>query len=296
MDASPELSRTAARRGPAELGRFLEIQNLGLNVPFALAFVLVAADGLPRALPFALIVLAFVAARNAGHAFNRWVDRDLDAANPRTADRALPSGRLTPGFALGVTAASSAVVLLCAGLLNPLALALAPVALALVLGYSYTKRYSTLTTAFLGLVEAITPAAAFVALDARLPLAALLAVGAVFAWGTAFETVHSLGDLASDRILGLRSIPARLGERRSVVLVAALHGAALSLLAAFGLAEGLRWPYDVALAAIAVGVAATDLRLAGSPAQARIPFRRHFLFAAIFLLGVAVALFVPLPP
>ncbi len=295
MAAAGELARTPARPGWGELGRFLEIQNLGLNVPFALAFVLVAADGLPRLLPFALIVVAFVAARNAGHAFNRWVDRRLDAANPRTSDRALPAGRLSPGFALGVTAGSSAVVFLCAALLNPLALALAPVALALVLGYSYTKRVSALTTAFLGLVEAITPAAAFVALDGRLPLAAWLAVAGVLAWGTAFETVHSLGDLASDRALGLRSIPARLGERRSVALVAALHGAALVLLAAFGAAEALRWPYFAALAAIAVGVLATDRRLAARPEEVRSPFRRHFLFAAIFLLGVAVAIFAPLP-
>jgi 4-hydroxybenzoate polyprenyltransferase len=278
-----------------ELGRFLEIQNLGLNVPFALAFVLVAADGLPPAWPFLLIVVAFVAARNAGHAFNRWVDRRLDAANPRTADRALPSGRLSPTFALGVTVASSGAVVLCAGLLNPLALALAPVALALVLGYSYTKRLAAWTTVVLGLVESITPAAAFVALDDRLPPAALLAVAGVLAWGTAFETVHSLGDLSSDRALGLRSIPVRLGERRSIALVAALHAVALALFAAFGVAEGLRAPYFLGLGAIAVGVAATDRRVAVRPSEVRTPFRRHFLFAGIFLAGVVLAIFLPWP-
>lgn len=278
-----------------ELGRFLEIQNLGLNVSFALAFVFVASGGLPRPLPFALVVVAFVAARNAGHAFNRWTDRDLDAANPRTASRALPGKRLSPAFALGVTALSSGVVLLAAALLNPLALALAPVALAIVLGYSYTKRISSLTTAFLGLVQAITPAAAFVGLDGRLPLPALLAVGGIFAWGTAFETVHSLGDLESDRGLGLRSIPVRLGERRSVRLVTALHAVALALLAAFGVAEGLRLPYYVALVAIAVGVAFTDRRLTTDLRAIRRTFERHFLFAALYLAGVAVAVFVPWP-
>jgi 4-hydroxybenzoate polyprenyltransferase len=278
-----------------ELGRFLEVQNLGLNIPFALAFVVVAAAGLPRLVPFALIVVAFVAARNAGHAFNRWADRAIDAANPRTASRALPRGRLSPRFALGTTAASSAVVLLAAWLLNPLALALAPVALALVLGYSYTKRVSSLTTAFLGLVEAITPAAAFVALDARLPVAALLAVGGIFAWGTAFETVHSLGDLESDRAMGLRSLPARLGPRKAVALVVALHSAALALLAAFGYAEGLRLPYYLALVAIAVGVVLTDRQLASGPREVRPMFERHFVFAALFLVGVVVAVFVPWP-
>ena len=278
-----------------ELGRFLEIQNLGLNVPLALAFVLIAAGGLPRPVPFALVVVAFVAARNAGHAFNRWTDRALDAANPRTAARALPRGRLSPGFALAVTAASSLVVLVAAALLNPLALALAPVALALVLGYSYTKRVSALSTAFLGLVQAVTPAAAFVALDADLPLAALLAVGGVFAWGTAFETVHSLGDVESDRSLGLHSLPVTLGVRRSVGLVGALHATALVLLAGFGVVERLRPAYFVALAAMAVGVAVTDRRLARNPGDVRPTFRLHFLFAAIFLAGVAVAVFLPAP-
>ena len=278
-----------------ELGRFLEIQTLALNVPFAIAFVFVAAAGLPRLLPFALVVVAFVAARNAGHAFNRWTDRELDAENPRTALRALPAGRLSPRFALVTTAGCSAVVLLAAGLLNPLALELAPVALALVLGYSYTKRFSSLSTAFLGLVQAVTPAAAFVALDARLPLAALLAVGGVFAWGTAFETVHSLGDLSSDRKLGLRSLPVRLGAQRSVALVAALHGSALALLALFGLAEGLRLPYYLALVAIGIGVVLTDRQLASNVQDVRPTFQRHFLFAALYLAGVAVAVFVPWP-
>jgi 4-hydroxybenzoate polyprenyltransferase len=276
-----------------ELGRFLEIQNLGLNVPFALAFVLVAAAGLPKPVPFAFVVVAFVAARNAGHAFNRWADRDLDAVNPRTASRALPRGRLSPGFALAVTAASCAVVVAAAALLNRLALELAPVALALVLGYSYTKRFSSLSTAFLGLVEAITPAAAFVALDGRLPLAALLAVGGVFAWGAAFETVHSLGDLDSDRALGLRSLPVRVGARNAVALVMFLHAAALGFFVAFGLAEGLRPPYFVALALIVVGVVLTDHRLARRPTETHLPFRRHFLFAALFLVGVALAIFLP---
>ncbi len=284
-----------AAPGPrlVELGRFLEIQNLGLNVPFALAFLLVAARGLPGAVPFALVVVAFVAARNAGHAFNRWTDRTLDAANPRTAGRALPAGRLSPAFALGATVASSAVLLVAAALLNRLALELAPVALALVLGYSYSKRWSTWSTVYLGLVEAITPAAAFVAIAAHLPPAAWLAVLAILAWGTAFETVHSLGDLDSDRALGLRSIPVRLGRWASAVVVAVLHAAALVLLAAFGAAERLGLPYDLALAAIAALVALSDLALLRGRAATASSFRRHFLYAGLFLFGVAAALFLP---
>ncbi len=279
-----------------ELGRLLEIQNLGLNLPFAVAFLLLAARGLPSLWVVLLVVVAFVAARNAGHSFNRWADRRLDAQNPRTRGRALPSGRTSPTFALAVTAVSGAVLIGVAYLLNPLAFLLSPIALALVLGYSYTKRVTALTTAFLGLVEGVVPAAVFIAVTGTLPAAVLLAVGGLLAWGTAFETIHSLGDVDSDRALGLRSLPVRLGVPASVRLVPVLHAAALVLLALFGLALGLPVPYYVGLAAMAVLAGITDRRLALAPTSARVPFERHFAMGAIYLLGVVLALFLPLGP
>lgn len=278
------------------LGRFLEIQNLGLNLPFAVAFLFVAADGLPHLLTVGLVIIAFVAARNAGHSFNRWVDRHLDAANPRTRDRALAAGRTSPRSALAFCAASAAVMVAAAYFLNPLAFVLAPVALALVLGYSYTKRVTTFTTAFLGLVEAITPAAVFIAVEGELPLVALWAVGGLLAWGTAFETIHSLGDLESDRALGLFSVPRRLGVERSVVLVPVLHAAGLALLVGFGIALGLTAPYYVGLVGMAALVAITDRALAARPTEARVPFRRHFAMSSLYLAGTAVAVFVPIGP
>ncbi len=287
---------SAARPGPAgELGRFLEIQNLGLNLPFALAFLFLAARGLPSLTTTALLVLAFVAARNAGHSFNRYADREQDARNPRTRGRALVTGRLSPGFALAFTAGSAAVLFVAAALLNLLALALAPVALALVLGYSYTKRVTWLTTVYLGLVESITPAAAFVGVTGTLPAAVLLAVAAIVLWGTAFETIHSLGDLPSDVALGLRSLPARFGVRRSVALVPALHAGALALLAAFGATEHLGVAYFAALGVMGILAARTDRVLALHPEEARRPFRAHFALGAVFLAGVLLALFVPVP-
>ena len=286
----------APRSGARELGRFLEIQNLGLNLPFALAFLLLAANGLPSLWTFALVVVAFVAARNAGHSFNRYADRAFDARNPRTRDRLLPSGRASPAFALTFAAASAAVFLVAAYLLNPLAFVLAPVALAVIFGYSYTKRVTSFTTAFLGIVEAITPGAVYIAVRGTLPVPVLLAVGGLLAWGTAFETIHSLGDLASDRELGLRSLPARLGEERAARLVPVLHAVALGLLALFGAAEGLPIPYDVALIAMAVLAAITDRALLRRPTATRVPFERHFALGAIYLAGVAVAIFVPIGP
>lgn len=279
--------------GIRELGKFLEIQNLGLNLPFALAFLFAAARGLPRWNTFLLVIVALLAARNAGHAFNRWTDRALDAANPRTLDRALVTGRLSAGFAIALTAANAAILVGAAALLNPLALALAPVALVLVLGYSYTKRYTSATTVVLGLVEALVPAGVFIAVTGTLPEAGVVAVFAILAWGTAFETVHSLGDVATDERLGLFSLPRRLGVRASVTLVAALHAVALVLFALFGILERFTFPYTGALAGMAVIAAFTDIALARHVDRVRAAFERHFLLASIFLIGVALSLSFP---
>jgi 4-hydroxybenzoate polyprenyltransferase len=276
-----------------ELGRFLEIQTLGLNLPFAVAFLLVASGGRPSLVTVGLILVAFVAARNAGHSFNRWLDRELDAANPRTRGRALPSGRLSPSSALAIAVGSAAVVLVAAFFLNPLAFYLAPVALALVFGYSYSKRLSSLTTTYLGFVEAIVPGAVYVAVRGALPLASFFAIGALFAWGTAFETIHSLGDLESDRALGLPTLAVRFGPARSIGLVAALHAGGLALLVTFGLASRLGPAYFLGLAGMAAIVLVTDHALAQRPSEAKVPFERHFLLSLVFLAGTAIALYLP---
>ncbi len=292
MTESPPAPQGAARA----LGRFLEIQTLGLNLSFALAFLLLASNGRPNPWTVLWILVAFVAARNAGHSFNRWADRRLDAQNPRTKDRALVTGRYSSGFALGFCAANAAVLVVAAYLLNPLAFVLAPVALAIVLGYSYTKRFTSFTTAFLGLVQAVTPAAVYIAVTGTLPLVALWAVFAMLAWGTAFETIHSLGDVDSDRALGLFSVPVRWGVTASVRLVSALHAVALVLFAVYGLALHLTTPYFVALLLMAILVALTDRDLARNPTNARIPFQRHFALSVLYLIGVAFAVFVPIGP
>jgi 4-hydroxybenzoate polyprenyltransferase len=277
----------------AELGRFLEIQNLGLNLSFALAFLLVAAGGLPSLRTFVLVVIAFVAARNAGHSFNRWADREQDRANPRTQGRALVTGRFSERFALALVAANGLLLGLAAFFLNPLALLLAPVALVLILGYSYTKRLGWGTTVYLGLVEAITPAAAFVAVQGTLPWEAWAAVLGMLLWGTAFETVHSLGDVESDRRLALSSIPAQFGVTTSTRAVAVLHALSLGSFALFGALAHLRGPFFVALAAIGLLAARADGRLIRSPSGVVGPFRTHMILGGVFLVGVAVAVFLP---
>ena len=283
-------------RPARDLGRFLEIQTLGLNLAFAFAFLLFASNGRPSLWALLWIVVAFVAARNAGHSFNRWADRRLDAANPRTRDRALVTGRYSPTFALAFCGANAALLVLAAYLLNPLAFVLAPVALVLVLGYSYTKRVTTFTTAFLGLVQAITPAAVYIAITGTLPAVALIAVGAMLAWGTAFETIHSLGDVESDRALGLFSVPVRFGVSASVRLVLVLHAVALVLFALFGLTLHVTVAYYLALVAMTILVAITDRDLARNPLSSRVPFERHFALSAFYLVGVALVVFLPLGP
>jgi 4-hydroxybenzoate polyprenyltransferase len=281
-------------RGPlAEFGKYLEIQNLGLNLPFAIAFLLVAARGLPPWNVTLLVVVAFIAARNAGHSFNRWADRSFDAANPRTQDRALVTGRYSERFALAIAFGSAAILFVAAALLNVLALALAPIALVILFGYSYTKRYSLLTTPFLGLVEAITPAAAYVAVTASLPVAALVAVLAILAWGTAFETIHSLGDMETDARLGLHSLPLRLGTRRSLGLVIGLHAMALALFVLYGRLASLGLLFDVGVGAMGVVVAVTDWQLVHAPELTHRAFVRHFLLSGLFLAGVVLALAAP---
>jgi 4-hydroxybenzoate polyprenyltransferase len=291
--ADPPVS-APPRSAAAEFGRFLEIQNLGLNLPFALAFFLTASSGHPSPLTLLWIVIAFVAARNAGHAFNRIVDREYDRQNPRTRGRALVTGRYSTGFAIAVVVASSAALLVAAYLLNPLALLLAPVALLLVFGYSYTKRFTALTTVFLGVVEGIPPAAIYIAVRGDLPLVALAAVGALVCWGTAFETVHSLGDVEADRAAGLASIPVRIGLRRSVMLIPMMHALAFVLFAAFGLLAGLAAPFYLGLALMAVVTGVLDWQVGRDPTHIVRPFRLHMALGAIFLVGVVVALYLPL--
>ncbi|MCI4329381.1 MAG: putative 4-hydroxybenzoate polyprenyltransferase [Thermoplasmata archaeon] len=281
-------------RGPAaEFGRFLEIQNLGLNLPFALAFLLTASSG--RSSPWTIlwIVVAFVSARNAGHAFNRIVDREYDRQNPRTRGRALVTGRYSTRFAVLVVIVSSAALLVAAYLLNPLAFALAPVALLAVFGYSYTKRFTALTTVFLGVVEGIVPAATYIAVRGDLPSVALAAVAALVCWGTAFETVHSLGDVESDRAAHLASIPVRIGVPRSVALIPALHAVALGFLVLFGVLASLSLWFFAGVAVMAVVTATLDLWVARDPGQTARPFRLHMALGAIFLVAVALALYLP---
>ena len=208
-------------------------------LPFALTGAVLAARGWPPARVLGWIVVCMVAARSAAMAFNRLADHELDAANPRTAVRALPRGELTRTFVLSFTVISAAVFLLGAGMLNRLALELSPVALAVVLLYSYMKRVTRWSHLVLGLALGIAPAAAWIAVRGSLDARAVLLTGIVLLWVGGFDVLYACQDFEHDRRVGLFSVPAAFGLRGAFAIARGMHlGMAVLLfllLHAFGL-------------------------------------------------------------
>jgi 4-hydroxybenzoate polyprenyltransferase len=227
---------TARRRGPlATLGTVLgmiKIEHTLFALPFAFLGMILAAEGLPSLSTAGWIVVAMVGARSAAMGFNRLADRRIDAENPRTATRALPAGAVSPAAVALFVAASSVLLVLAAWRLNPLALALSPLALAIVLGYSYTKRFTWASHLVLGLALAGAPLGAWIAVRGDVSAAAFALAGAVLLWVAGFDVLYALQDLDFDRRRGLHSIPARFGVRGALILSALLHAGVLALLAA----------------------------------------------------------------
>jgi 4-hydroxybenzoate polyprenyltransferase len=183
------------------------------------------------------ILVCMVCARTSAMAFNRWADRDIDAKNPRTRGRHVPSGKVTAGEALALAVVSGVGFLGAAATLGFWPGALAPAVLAVLLGYSYTKRFTWAAHAWLGVALALAPGGAWLAMGARPVLGIVLLMVAVMTWLLGFDALYSLQDEAFDRGAGLQSIPARFGAARTlsisalshVVTVAALAGCGLSL-------------------------------------------------------------------
>jgi 4-hydroxybenzoate polyprenyltransferase len=201
-------------------------------LPFALCGAMLAASGLPPAHQLLWIVIAMLAARSAAMAFNRLADAAIDAANPRTRTRALPAGQLSPAFVTTFVVASCAIFILAAAQLNRLTLWLSPVALAVLLLYSYTKRFTRWSHLVLGFALGIAPAAAWIAVRGSLDPRILLLTGAVTFWVAGFDILYACQDFQFDRDAGLHSIPRHLGIRRSLWIARAFHVIMLLLLIA----------------------------------------------------------------
>ncbi len=209
----------------------IKIEHTLFALPFAFLGMILAAGGWPAWRTVFWIVVAMVGARSAAMAFNRLVDRRIDAANPRTATRALPAGLVAPGAVAAFTAASAGLLVLAAWRLNPLTLALSPVALGILFLYSYTKRFTWGAHLVLGLALAGAPLGAWIAVRGDVQATPLLLAGAVLTWVAGFDVLYALQDLEFDRRTGLYSIPARFGVIGALWISAVLHAGTLVLLA-----------------------------------------------------------------
>jgi len=222
-----------------ETTEMIAFKHTVFALPFAvIALVTAAAPGWPLARIWLWVAVAMVSARTAAMAFNRLADHHIDADNPRTAGRALPTGRLSRRFTWLVTAASSAVFIVAAANLNALCLVLAPPALAVLLGYSYAKRFTAASHLWLGLALGVAPIGAWIAVTGRPELPALVLAGAVCLWVTGFDVIYSLQDEGYDRDHALHSLPVRLGGRRSLELARVSHLLAFCGFSAFAFAAG----------------------------------------------------------
>lgn len=211
----------------------IKIEHTLFALPFAFLGALAAANGLPSLWTVLWITVAMVGARSAAMAFNRLVDRDFDAANPRTTMRAIPAGLVGVTFVRVFTIASALLFVVAAAMLNWLALALSPVALASVLGYSYTKRFSSLSHIALGWALSIAPAGAWIAVRGTLGVEPLLLSLAVLLWTAGFDILYACQDADFDRGAGLHSIPSRLGVARALWVARGLHALMFVALVAF---------------------------------------------------------------
>ena len=208
-------------------------------LPFALCGAMLAAKGLPTAHQLAWIIVAMVTARSAAMAFNRLADASIDAANPRTRTRALPSGTLTPRFVAAFVTVSCAVFVLAAWQLNRLTLLLSPVALAVVLLYSYTKRFTRWSHLVLGFALGIAPTAAWIAVRGSFDPRILLLTAAVTFWVGGFDVLYACQDCEFDQQAELHSVPRYFGIAQSLWIARALHVLMLLLLATLVLTFGL---------------------------------------------------------
>jgi 4-hydroxybenzoate polyprenyltransferase len=201
-------------------------------LPFALTGAMLAARGWPSAWQLGWILVAMVAARSAAMAFNRLVDAAYDAQNPRTRMRALPAGILSKQFVAGFVVISSAVFIFSAAELNRLCLILSPLVLAILLFYSYTKRFTRWSHLVLGFADAIPPAAAWIAVRGSLDWRILPLVGAVTFWVGGFDVLYACQDYEFDCRQGLHSLPRFLGVKHALLAARLFHGIAFALLVA----------------------------------------------------------------
>lgn len=218
----------------------IKFEHTLFALPFALLGAVLAADGFPSLWQLIWITVAMFGARSAAMTFNRIIDRDIDAKNPRTADREIPSGKLSIGFAWAFLYVSIALFELASWMLNWLTFALSPIALISVLGYSYAKRFTAFAHIMLGWALCISPTAAWIAvrgtIDSPIPLVLSLIV---LLWTSGFDVMYACQDHEYDKKAGLHSIPARFGIARSLWIARIFHLTAFAAIISLYFLTGL---------------------------------------------------------
>lgn len=208
----------------------IKFEHTVFALPFAIMSAFIASGGIPEYSKLGWILVAMVGARSCAMAFNRLADAEIDSENPRTATRAIPAGMITKA-AVGVfTLISAGLLVVAAWRLNPLAFALSPVALAVIMGYSYTKRFTSLSHFWLGLSLSISPVGAWIAIKGQFDFTPIVLCCVVLLWTAGFDIIYACQDVNFDKKHGLHSIPARIGIRWALWLSSALHIIAVGLL------------------------------------------------------------------
>ena len=234
----------------------IKFEHSVFALPFAITGALLAArasqNGWPSLRQIAWIVVAMVAARSAAMTINRIVDLRYDRENPRTSKRALATGDLSVSFAWVFTIVAVGLFFVAAWQLNRLALELAPVALAILFFYSFTKRFTNWSHLFLGLALGISPAAAWIAVTGGLDLRILILCAAVTLWVGGFDVLYACQDIDYDLRAGLFSVPKRFGIAQALLIARAMHVGVVALLAWLAASFALPWPAWLGIAVVAV--------------------------------------------
>jgi 4-hydroxybenzoate polyprenyltransferase len=265
-------------------------------LPFAFSgAALAAAETGITAVQLLWITLAMIGARNAAMGFNRLADHRLDARNPRTANRELPSGRLGRTAVWCFTLSLSALFVFAAFQLNRWCGWLSPVALAITFVYSYSKRFTWTSHLILGLSLAMAPVGGWLAVRGEFDAVAWLLGGAVLLWVAGFDVIYACQDIEFDRRAGLHSIPSRFGRRRALAAARLLHAAALAVLAAVGVLAGLHPVYWAGWTVIC-GLVVWQHRLVRPDDLSHVGiafFNMNGAISAVYLISILAALLLP---
>ena len=279
---------------PALLG-LVRFKHTVFALPFALAGALLARLEWPSAATIGWILLAMAGARSLAMALNRLIDARIDAANPRTAGRELPSGRLRPAQVAWFSAASLAALLIAVSRLPEITWYLWPVPVAGFVIYPYTKRFTWACHLFLGLVIGLAPVGGWIAVTGEFDVAPVLLGLAVATWIAGFDVIYALLDVEFDLAHGVNSVPARFGAARALWITRGLHVASVALLAGAGAAAGTSWVYFAGVAACAAVLLFENLHV--DPAdQGRIQAafgRANGILALLFIAFVVLEVTLP---